>query len=130
MDEGIGAWVARRAARSPDAVALVDGPTGARTSYAELDERVAARAGRLAGLGAAHGDGGALLGENSPAYLEWLFAAARLGAITVPVNMRLAAPEVAYVLGDSGARGLVRSTTFAPPAAAPCVASSVPPVLL
>jgi fatty-acyl-CoA synthase len=130
MDEGIGAWVARRAARSPDAVALVDGPTGARTSYAELDERVGARAGRLAGLGVGHGDRVALLGENSPAYLEWLFAAARLGAITVPVNMRLAAPEVAYVLGDSGARVLVRSTTFAPLADAACAASSVPPVLV
>jgi fatty-acyl-CoA synthase len=113
MDEGIGAWVARRAARSPDAVALVEGPSGARTSYAELDEHVGARAGRLAGLGVGHGDRVALLGENSPAYLEWLFAAARLGAITVPVNMRLAAPEVAYVLDDSGARVLVRSDAFA-----------------
>ncbi|MDT7745672.1 MAG: fatty-acyl-CoA synthase, partial [Actinomycetota bacterium] len=63
MDEGIGAWVARRAARTPDAVALVDGPTGARTSYAELDERVGARAGRLAALGVGHGDRVALLGE-------------------------------------------------------------------
>ena len=105
MDEGIGAWVARRAERSPDAVALVDAATGARTSYAELDERVGARAGRLAGLGVGHGDRVALLGENSPAYLEWLFAAARLGAITVPVNMRLAPAEVAYVLADSGAGG-------------------------
>ncbi len=114
MDEGIGAWPARRATRSPDAVALVDGPTGARTSYAELDARVGARAARLAALGVGHGDRVALLGENSPAYLEWLFAAARLGAITVPVNMRLVAAEVAYVLEDSGAAVLVRSTTFAP----------------
>jgi fatty-acyl-CoA synthase len=67
MDEGIGAWVARRAERSPDAVALVDGPTRARTSYAELDEHVGARADRLTALGVGHGDRVALLGENSPA---------------------------------------------------------------
>ena len=130
MDEGIGAWVARRAERSPDAVALVDGPTGARTSYAELDERVGARAGRLAGLGVGHGDRVALLAENSPAYLEWLFAAARLGAIAVPVNMRLAAPEVAYVLDDSGATVLVRSAAFAALADAACAAASTPPTLV
>jgi fatty-acyl-CoA synthase len=127
MDEGIGAWPARRAERSPDAVALVDGPTGARTSYAELDERVGARAGRLAGLGVGHGDRVALLGENSPAYLEWLFAAARLGAITVPVNMRLAAAEVAYVLADSGADVLVCSPAFAALAEAACGELSEPP---
>ncbi len=130
MDEGIGAWVARRAERSPDAVALVDGPTGARTSYAELDERVGARAGRLAGLGVGHGDRVALLGENSPAYLEWLFAAARLGAIAVPVNVRLAATEVAYVLDDAGATVLVRSTAFAALADAACAVASTPPTLV
>jgi fatty-acyl-CoA synthase len=130
MDEGIGAWVARRAERSPDAVALVDGPTGTRTSYAELDERVGARADRLAALGVGHGDRVALLGENSPAYLEWLFAAARLGAITVPVNMRLAAAEVAHVLADSGAGVLVRSTTFAPLADAACTELDGGPVLV
>ncbi|HEY2224869.1 long-chain fatty acid--CoA ligase [Actinomycetospora sp.] len=130
MDEGIGAWPARRAERSPDAVALVDGPTGARTSYAELDERVGARAGRLAELGVGHGDRVALLGENSPAYLEWLFAAARLGAITVPVNFRLSASEVAYVLTDSGARALVRSTAFAPLADAACAGLDPAPVLV
>jgi fatty-acyl-CoA synthase len=130
MDEGIGAWVARRAERSPDAVALVDGPTRARTSYAELDEHVGARADRLAALGVGHGDRVALLGENSPAYLEWLFAAARLGAITVPVNMRLAAPEVAYVLADSGAGVLVRSTVFAPLADAACGELDEAPVLV
>jgi fatty-acyl-CoA synthase len=130
MDEGIGAWVARRAYRSPDAVALVDGATGARTSYAELDGRVGARAGRLTALGVGHGDRVALLGENSPAYLEWLFAAARLGAITVPVNMRLAAAEVAYVLADSGAGVLVRSTAFAPLADAASAELETAPVLV
>ncbi|MDL5155221.1 acyl-CoA synthetase [Actinomycetospora termitidis] len=112
MDESIGAWVARRAQRSPRAVALVDATTGTRTTYAELDDRVAARAADLAALGVGPRDRVALLGENSCAYLEWLFAVARTGAIAVPVNMRLAPAEVAFVLADAGATLLVRSTAF------------------
>ncbi|MCD2186117.1 acyl-CoA synthetase [Actinomycetospora soli] len=130
MDESIGAWVARRAERSPDAVALVDGPTGHRISYAELDDRVAARAADLAALGVGPGDRVALLGENSCAYLEWLFAVARLGAITVPVNMRLAPAEVAYVLADSGAVLLVRSAAFTPLGDAAIAELAAPPDLV
>ncbi|MHC1562950.1 acyl-CoA synthetase [Actinomycetospora sp. C-140] len=112
MDGGIADWVARRAQRRPDATALVDVATGARHTYAALDRRVGARAGALAALGVGAGTRVALLGENSAAYLEWLFGAARLGAVTVPVNHRLAPAEVAHVLADSGASVLVRSTTF------------------
>jgi fatty-acyl-CoA synthase len=113
MDGGIADWVARRALRRPDATALVDVATGARHTYADLDRRVGARAAALAALGVDAGDRVALLGENSAAYLEWLFGAARLGAVTVPVNHRLAPAEVAHVLADSGARVLVRSAAFA-----------------
>jgi fatty-acyl-CoA synthase len=113
MDGGIADWVARRAQRRPDATALVDVATGARHTYAELDRRVGARAAALAALGVDAGARMALLGENSASYLEWLFGAARLGAITVPVNHRLAPAEVAHVLADSGATVLVRSAAFA-----------------
>jgi fatty-acyl-CoA synthase len=112
MDGGIADWVARRAVRRPAATALVDVATGARHTYRDLDRRVGARAAALAGLGVSPGDRVALLGENSAAYLEWLFGAARLGAITVPVNHRLAPAEVAHVLADSGATVLVRSAAF------------------
>ncbi|GAA4774696.1 long-chain fatty acid--CoA ligase [Actinomycetospora chlora] len=113
MDGGIADWVARRAVRRPDATALVDVATGARHTYAALDRRVGARAAALAGLGVGPGDRVALLGENSAAYLEWLFDAARLGAVSVPVNHRLAPAEVAHVLTDSGASVLVHSAAFA-----------------
>ncbi|MDF2978405.1 MAG: O-succinylbenzoate-CoA ligase [Actinomycetospora sp.] len=110
MDGGIADWVARRAERRPDAEALVDVATGDRHTYAQLDRRVGARA---AALGIEAGGRVALLGENSAAYLGWLFGAARLGAIAVPINHRLAPGEVAHVLADSGATVLVRSTAFA-----------------
>jgi fatty-acyl-CoA synthase len=96
----------------------VDTSDGTRIGYAELDRRVGARAAELAGLGIGAGHRVALLGENSTAYLEWLFAAARLGVITVPINHRLSAEEIGYVLADSGARVLVRSAAFAELAAA------------
>lgn len=114
MDGGIADWIARRAERRPGATALVDVATGARHTYAELDRRVSARAAALAALGVDAGARVALLGENSGAYLEWLFGAARIGAIAVPVNHRLAPAEVAHVLGDSGATVLVASRTFEP----------------
>ena len=49
------------------------------------------------------GTGWPALQYNSAAFLELLFAAAKLGAIFVPINFRLAPPEVAYLLADSGA---------------------------
>ncbi|MFC5137328.1 AMP-binding protein [Actinomycetospora rhizophila] len=113
MDGGIADWIARRARRRPGHTALVDVATGARHDYATLDRRVGARAAALAALGVGVGARVALLGENSAAYLEWLFGAARIGAVAVPVNHRLAPAEVAHVLGDSGATVLVRSTAFA-----------------
>ncbi|MDQ2755484.1 MAG: long-chain fatty acid--CoA ligase [Actinomycetota bacterium] len=113
IDNGIDTWVARRAARQPDAVALVDGGTGGRLTYRELEARVSARVSTLMATGVRAGDRVALLGENSTAYLEWLFAVARTGAVSVPLNTRLLPDEVAYMLRDSGSRLLVHSPTLA-----------------
>lgn len=52
--------------------------------------------------------------ENSIEFMELLFGAAKLGAITVPINYRLSASEVAYILTDSGATVLLTSTPFTP----------------
>jgi fatty-acyl-CoA synthase len=104
----------------------VDTSDGRRIGYGELDRRAGSRAAKLAGLGVDTGDRVALLGENSTAYLEWLFATARLGAITVPINHRLSGEEIAYVLADSGATVLVRSTACADSAAAALRAREMP----
>jgi fatty-acyl-CoA synthase len=61
----------------------------------------------------ARGEAAAYLGPNHPAYLETLFAAGILGAVFVPLNTRLAAAEVEYCLGDSGARVLIYTGRFA-----------------
>src|SRR5437764_1388835 len=70
-------------------------------------------AGRLRGLGVAPGDRVALLATNSPEFLILLFACARIGAMLVPLNWRLAAPEHAYMLEDADADLLVYEAGFA-----------------
>ena len=97
--------LARWARRTPDTWALrFDG--GGRT-YAELDERVTRLARVLADRGVGTGDRVAVLGLNSMEVWEAYLAGVRLGAVVVPVNFRLVADEVAYVLTDSGATALL-----------------------
>lgn len=103
MDAGIGGWIVRHAQQRGDKAALIDGPTGALTTYAELEQRTGDLAASLYHAGVRRGDRIALLSTNSPAFMEAVFAVARLGAILVPLNYRLAADELGYILQDSGA---------------------------
>ncbi|MBO3663194.1 acyl-CoA synthetase [Microbacterium stercoris] len=99
---GIGTWPARRRARTPDKTALVFGDESfTYREFADAADRVATL---LALHGIGRGDAVAYVGENSPEFLFTLFGAARLGAVFVPVNTRLAPPEVTHVLADSGTR--------------------------
>ena len=104
-DAGLGSWPARRARMTPRRLAVVH--DGRSMTYAELDDRVNRLAHALRGLGVRPGDRVAYLGANHPAFLETMFATAGLGAVFVPFNTRLAAPEIAYMLDDSGTSVLV-----------------------
>ncbi|MDH6454189.1 MULTISPECIES: o-succinylbenzoate--CoA ligase [unclassified Streptomyces] len=104
-NEGLGSWSARRARKTPHRTALIHGDTT--VTYAELHTRVTRLAHALRARGIRRGDRVAYLGPNHPSYLETLFAAGTLGAVFVPLNTRLAGPEIAYQLSDSGARALV-----------------------
>jgi fatty-acyl-CoA synthase len=104
-NQGVGSWPARRARMTPDRVALVhDGRT---TTYRQLHERVTRLAHGLRDLGVRGGDRVAYLGPNHPAFAETMFAAGTLGAVILPLNTRLAAPELAYIVADAGADLLV-----------------------
>jgi acyl-CoA synthetase (AMP-forming)/AMP-acid ligase II len=99
------AVLAHHAARIPDKAMIVfEGET---TTYAEMATRAAALAGGLRNCGVKAGDVVGLLSYNCPEFLETLFAANCLGAIAMPINWRLAAPEVRYILEHSEARALV-----------------------
>ena len=80
---------------------------GTTTTYAEHDQRIDAVAAGFAARGVGAGDRVAILSGNCPELLESLGAAARLGAVAVPVNFRLVAVEIAFILADSGATLLV-----------------------
>jgi fatty-acyl-CoA synthase len=114
-NDGVGSWIARRARRTPDRVAVIH--AGDRLSYAELHDRVTRLAHGLRGLGVGRGDRVAYLGPNHPAFLETLFAAGTLGAILVPLNTRLATPELARHLADSGTGVLIYGAGQGPAAA-------------
>ncbi|QTJ70665.1 long-chain fatty acid--CoA ligase (plasmid) [Rhodococcus sp. ZPP] len=112
MQGGIGDWIVRRAHRRPNATALIDGDSGRAVSYTDLERDVSATAAALHELGVRRGDRVAILMENSIEFVRVLFGAANLGAIVVPVNFRLGAEEVRYILADSGATVLAVSNRF------------------
>ena len=96
----------RNAAFAPDKPAIRF--MGSTLSYAGLAERVAATARALksqAGIG--RGDRVAILAANHPDCLVLLYACARLGAMLVPLNWRLAVPEQSYILSDASVKALV-----------------------
>jgi fatty-acyl-CoA synthase len=99
------AVLAHHATRTPDKPITVF--EGATTSYGEMAGRAAALARGLALHGVGPGDVVGLLSYNCTEFLETIFAANYLGAIAMPINYRLAAPEVRYILEHSGARALV-----------------------
>jgi acyl-CoA synthetase (AMP-forming)/AMP-acid ligase II len=72
-------------------------------TYAELDRRSGQVAGLLQDLGVKPGDRVAWLGRPSEAWYEVFFGAAKARACFAPINARLAIPEIAFILKDSGA---------------------------
>jgi len=104
----------KRAALSPDAVALEQAETGETITYAGLDARAAAAAAMLASRGIAAGDRVALLCRNRIAFFELLFACARLGAILVPLNWRMPAAELDGLVADADPALLIHDAVDAP----------------
>ncbi len=101
-------WVGvleHHALRTPDKPLAVHG--GDVVTYRQMQDRAAALATGLQDLGVAVGDVVGLLSYNSLEFLEVIFAANHLGAIAMPINWRLAAAEVAYILEHSQARVFV-----------------------
>lgn len=95
----------RSVAAMDDAVVIWDPPGGEVVAWsrAELDARTNRFANLMVELGIGPGDPVAWLGPDSPDVVAILFATEAIGAAAVAVNHRLAPPEVAYVLADSGA---------------------------
>jgi fatty-acyl-CoA synthase len=76
-------------------------------TYAQWNERASRLANGLLGLGLRKGDRVALLAYNAIEWLEIYVALARAGLVAVPVNFRLAGPEIAYIVQHSEARAVI-----------------------
>ena len=112
MENNIGWWLAKRAFLSPQREAYV-GDDGARLTFAELNERCNRIANAFLDAGVRKGERVALLLMNSPEFVEAYFALAKIGAVVVPLNWRLVADELEFILKDSGAQRLVFDDEFA-----------------
>ncbi|MDQ0770946.1 fatty-acyl-CoA synthase [Pseudarthrobacter defluvii] len=106
-NNGVGSWLQRRRRKSGTKTALLS--AAGTLSYEELAERTDRLSNALRERGVAKGDRVAYLGENHPSFVETFFACGLLGAIFVPLNTRLAPPELQFQLQDSGARLLVNA---------------------
>ncbi len=116
MTSGIPAedWIAHHARYAADAEAAHDLASGRRFTYAQFDERITRAAlwlGRA--FGVARGDRVAVLSMNDTDMLELQFACRRLGAIFLPLNWRLAVPELEFIAKDSAPVVLIHGEEFA-----------------
>ncbi|WP_158668473.1 class I adenylate-forming enzyme family protein [Bradyrhizobium guangdongense] len=101
----------RNAAFAPHKTAIAF--EGKRLSYAAFAARIERTATALKQeLGVGQGDRIAILSLNQPDYLVLLYACARLGAMLVPLNWRLAVAEQLFILGDAGTKVLVLEQAF------------------
>jgi fatty-acyl-CoA synthase len=98
-------FIDRNAAFTPDKPAIRC--AGTVLSYGELARQIAVTARALSALNIGRGACVAILAANHPAYLVLLYACARLGAMLVPINWRLAIPEQLYILKDAAVKALI-----------------------
>lgn len=128
--QGIWHWLDRRDLITPRRLSVVDGDR--RLTYRDLATRVRRLAAGLRRRGIGRGDRVAVLSFNRVEVLEVLFALARLGAIMVPLNWRLAPPELAVQLADSAPALMIADPEHRDLAGAACAEArlSVPLVLV
>lgn len=112
MQNNLGLLLAKRAFLNPDTEAYVDDHSDLRLSFAELNARANQLANSLLADGLVKGERVGLLLMNSAAFMEAYFALAKIGAVVVPLNWRLVADELEFILKDSGTARLLFDDAF------------------
>ena len=124
-------WLHQRAVLSPDRLALVAGDGTDRWTFGTLDAHVTTLANQLVVFGVRAGDRVALLMRNGRQFVTLVHALSRLGAVLVPLNIRLTPSEIGWQLADVRAGWLIHDPYHA--VAATAAARELPqpgPVLL
>jgi fatty-acyl-CoA synthase len=112
LDISLGNWFLQRSRRTPTRRALTF--EGKSWTYAEMQSRFDKLASALRAGGVCRGDRVAFIGYNQPAFFDVMFAAARIGAIFVPLNFRLTGPELQYIINDAGVHTIVADSAHRP----------------
>lgn len=100
-------YVLETIARYPDREAVVSGDGRVRMTFRDVEARANRLANALGALGVKRGDRVALFQNNRWQYVEQYLALLKIGAVCVPMNFRLKAPEALYILNESGAETLL-----------------------
>eukprot|EP01062_Namystynia_karyoxenos_P063271 TRINITY_DN56080_c0_g1_i1.p1 TRINITY_DN56080_c0_g1~~TRINITY_DN56080_c0_g1_i1.p1 ORF type:complete len:602 (+),score=217.91 TRINITY_DN56080_c0_g1_i1:89-1894(+) len=119
------AAIRRAAQQFPNQVATIDA-SGRTFTYAETADRIARFAAGLRAQGLATGDRVAIVQFNSDRFFEAYYAVAWAGGAVVPINIRLAPPEVVAIIRDSGAKFLMSDDVFTKAVAGPLRDAGVP----
>lgn len=106
-------WIKRWALYSPEHTAIESLSEDLSLSYSELNIQISKRVSLLKEtFGIQEGDRVAMLAMNQAEHIIVFFALQRIGAILLPLNYRLAAPEIRYQLEDSSAKLLIYAAEF------------------
>jgi long-chain acyl-CoA synthetase len=105
----LGFW--NHARQNPDAIAVID-PDGTEHTAGAILAAANRITHGLRALGLTRGDTVAMMLPNGHEAIEVFMAVAQAGLFVTPLNWHLTAPEVAYILEDSGAKAFVASSRF------------------
>ena len=112
MHKNLGGFLTKRAFLTPEREAYVDSQTGLRLTFDALNDRCNQLANQLVADGVEKGERVGLLLMNSAEFMEAYFALAKVGAVVVPLNWRLVADELEFILKDSGTKRLIYGDEF------------------
>ena len=112
MQNNLGLTLAKRAFLNPEREAYVESDGSLRLTYSELNQRCNQLANAFTGAGIVTGERVGLLLMNSSEFMESFYALAKIGAVVVPLNWRLVADELEFILKDSGTQRLIFDDDF------------------
>ena len=104
--------IRRWGSETPDATAMVF--EGNLTTWAQLDQRSSMAANALAATGVGNQERVVFLDKNGPTYFEVAFGVAKINAVLVAANWRLAPPELVYTINDATAKVVIVGPDFIP----------------
>jgi fatty-acyl-CoA synthase len=105
--------MSKRAYLTPNREALTVQATGKRYTYTQLNARANRLANWMQELGVEKGDRVSILGHNGIAYIDLFYGLAKIGAILAPLNWRLVARELTYIVNDCEPKVLICGPEFA-----------------